>query len=615
MLYDVLVIGGGHAGVEAAYIAAKLGAKTILVTQKLKTIAMMPCNPSIGGPAKGVVVREVSALGGIMGEAADKSFLQTKILNTKKGPGVWAIRNQIDKVAYHNEIMKILKSQLSLDLEEGLVNKIIWKKTVPYITVITNKSEFKTKKLIITAGTYTSSKILQGRKKWSSGPNNLETSSSISNFLKMHQIELLRLKTGTPPRIISSSIKFNELKKQPGNNDFWTFGIDKKIAKINVPCYLTSTNNKTHDIIKEYLHTSFLYDPNYNIKGPSRCPSIEDKVMRFPDKKTHQVFIEPDNKDFSISYLQGLSTSLSIKAQDLFLKTVPGLENTKIKEYAYAIEYDAIQPTQLKATLELKKLANIYTAGQINGSSGYEEAAGQGIIAGINAALSILKKKPLIFSRDSSYIGMLIDDLIIKGVTQPYRLLTSMMTYRMYVRSDNAYLRMFDIACKYNLLNEKAKEWIELFFTKKKQLFKAFSTINRQNNPVFFQWLNKRINSEHQDLMKILKNQRITLQDVISELKELQKINLSKQEIEMIDISLKYDGYILREKNMMQKLVQKHSLTLPENLAYAKIPNISAAAIEILNKFRPQTLGQAQQLERVTISDIINIELYIKKRK
>ena len=610
--YDVIVIGGGHAGVEACNISAKLGVKTLLLTQNIKNIAFMPCNPSIGGPAKGVVVRELSALGGIMGDAADESFLQTKILNTKKGPGVWAIRNQIDKTKYHNQIIKKLQKLKNLSIFEDLVIGIHILKN-KLIQIKTKKEIFIAQKIIITTGTYNSSKLMVGLKKWKGAPNNQKTSTSISSFFKKNKITLIRLDTGTPPRVNMKKVNFLEMEKHLGNNNIWTLGIEKLISKINLPCYLTYTNKKTNEVVKNNLKTSLFFHENVKTVGPARCPSIETKIVKFFKQDKHPVFLEPDNSDYSIGYLQGLNTALAKDVQQKLINTIPGLRDTKILKEGYAIEYDAIQPTQLKLTLEFKNIPNVYCAGQINGSSGYEEAAGQGIVAGINAALSIKGMEPLILNRDDSYIGTLIDDMVMKGVTEPYRLLTSMMTYRMYVRSDNAYIRLNNIAKKYNLLSPKIQAKVNNFIEKEKKLINYLKKSNLNKNSPQFKFLNYIMNIEGRNLYQSLKDARVSLNEIIKNDNEFLKFHLSKQEVEMININIKYEGYIKKEEETIKRLNKKNSLKLSSNLNYALIPNLSDGAIIKLSQYKPQTIGQARKLEKVTISDIVNLEKYISK--
>ena len=473
MKYDCIVIGAGHAGCEAAHAVAEMGNKTLLITSNLKNIADMPCNPSIGGSAKGIVVREIDALGGIMGEVADKTKLQIKLLNTKKGPGVRSLRAQVDKEEYPKEMLKKLKKIKNLDIIEDMAIKIIIKDKEVKGVKTEKQNQIDTKKVILTTGTYLNSYTMIGHKKKKGGPHGERSSLYLSDYLKEEGIDFIRLKTGTPPRIDKSSIDFSKMKLEPGDNkELWFsnyynehYDVDKQI-----PCYLTFTNEETHTLIRNNLEESSLYGGLIHTKGPRYCPSIEDKIVKFSDKERHQLFIEPQSLNNNDYYLGGFSTTMPEKLQEKIVHTIKGLENAKITKYAYAIEYDVINPTDLKISLESKKIKGLYSAGQINGTSGYEEAAAQGLIAGINVSLSLQNKSPLVLKRSEAYIGVLLDDLITKGITEPYRLLTSRAEFRLYLRSDNASYRLAEIGKKVGLLSDEKYQIYRNKLTKVKEL-------------------------------------------------------------------------------------------------------------------------------------------------
>ena len=616
MNYEVIVVGGGHAGIEACLASARLNHKTLLVTGNINNIADMPCNPSIGGPAKGIVVREIDALGGEMAKNTDKSSLQMKMLNTKKGPAVRALRAQADKVIYKEEMLKTLSSQDNLDIKEGLVKELIIKDNKASGVVLESGEEISSKAVILTTGTYLKGAILVGDKKTAGGPHGEKASNYLSPFLKDLGFNILRLKTGTPPRIEKSSVDFSKMQEELGSSEDITFSYDNTTSlayKYQLPCYLIYTNELTHKIIKEHLNESSMYGGYVEGVGPRYCPSIEDKVVRFSDKERHQLFLEPESVYYDDLYLQGFSTSMPHYVQEQMVHSLSGLENAKILKYAYAIEYDAIDSRQIKPTLETKLIENLYTAGQINGTSGYEEAAGQGLIAGINASLKLEEKAPLILKRNESYIGVLIDDLVTKGVKDPYRLLTSRAEYRLLLRDDNADLRLREYGHKIGLIKD---DIYNNFLQKKKDIEELTNTLKetkitpkKEINDILIK-LNTSPLKDSITLYDLLKRPELSIEDLTN----FKELNYSKEVLKEVEINVKYEGYIKKSMEEAQKMLELEDKVIPEDINYQDIPNIASEAKEKLKNIRPITLGQASRISGVNPSDIAIISVYLKKR-
>ncbi len=589
MNYEVIVVGGGHAGIEACLSCARLKHKTLLVTGNIDNIADMPCNPSIGGPAKGIVVREIDALGGEMAKNTDKSSLQMKMLNTKKGPAVRALRAQADKVIYKKEMLKTLQNQDNLDIKEGLVKELIIKDNKVKGVILEDGEEITSKAVILTTGTYLKGTILVGDKKTAGGPHGEKASNYLSPFLKKLGFNILRLKTGTPPRIEKNSVDFSKMQKELGSSEDITFSYDNTTTlayKYQLPCYLIYTNDLTHKIIKDHLNESSMYGGYVEGVGPRYCPSIEDKVVRFSDKERHQLFLEPESIYYDDLYLQGFSTSMPHYVQEQMIHSLSGLENAKILKYAYAIEYDAIDSRQIKPSLETKLIENLYTAGQINGTSGYEEAAGQGLIAGINASLKIEGKDPLILKRNESYIGVLIDDLVTKGVKDPYRLLTSRAEYRLLLRDDNADLRLKEYGHKIGLI----KDDIYNNFLKKKNDIEKLTIVLKETKVT----PKKEINDILTNLSTSPLKDSITLYDLlkrpelsIEDLTSFKDLNYSKEVLNEVEINVKYEGYIKKSMEEAKKMLELEDKEIKEDINYQEIPNIASEAKEKLEKIRP----------------------------
>ena len=622
MEYDIIVVGGGHAGCEASLAAARLNNKTLLVTGNINNIADMPCNPSIGGPAKGIVVREIDALGGEMGKNADKGCIQMKMLNTKKGPAVQALRAQEDKHIYPQEMLKTLKSEKNLTIKEAMVEDLIVEDNKIKGIVLSNNEEIKAKAVILTTGTYLKADILNGKDRHPSGPHGEKRSNHLSDSLKDLGFTILRLKTGTPPRVDKDSIDYDKTKLEPGDNVVRTFSFDNNVfydVDNQTPCHLIYTNETTHKIINDHLLESSMYGGYVQGVGPRYCPSIEDKVVRFADKERHQLFLEPESniesdKEYGNTiYIQGFSTSMPFYVQDELVHSLPGLEKAKILKYAYAIEYDAIDSRQLKPSLETKIVENLFTAGQINGTSGYEEAAGQGIIAGINANQKLKGKDPLILKRNESYIGVLIDDLVTKGIKDPYRLLTSRAEYRLLLRNDNADSRLTEYGRQVGLIDDKR---YKLFKDKMNSieeltnLLKETRITPTKEIKEILKELNTSSLNEGINLYELLKRPELSIDD----LNRFTDINYPNDVKEEVEIIVKYEGYIKKANKEAEKMLSLESKGIPEDIDYDDVPNLASEAREKLNKIRPLSIGQASRISGVNPADISILMVYLRRK-
>ena len=617
MNYDIIVVGGGHAGCEASLASARLGNNTLLVTGNIKNIADMPCNPSIGGPAKGILVREIDALGGEMGINTDKSHIQIKMLNTKKGPAVQALRAQADKITYPKEMLKTIQNTSNLTVLEAIVDDLLVKDNKVYGIKLENGDEILGKMVILTTGTYLKAEVLVGDKRSSSGPHGEKPAKNLSENLKKYGITIQRLKTGTPQRIARDSINYDVLSIENGDSVLRTFSFDTEpLYKISdqLPCYLTYTNETTHQIIRDNLTKSSMYGGYVHGIGPRYCPSIEDKVVRFADKERHQLFLEPESKFYDDIYLQGFSTSMPHDIQDKMVHSLKGLEHAVIKKYAYAIEYDAIDPLDMKASLENKKLENLFTAGQINGTSGYEEAAAQGLIAGINANLKLKNRAPLILRRDEAYIGVLIDDLVTKGTKEPYRMLTSRAEYRLLLRHDNADIRLRSYGHDVGLIDDNRYA----LFCKK------LNDINELTNYLKEHKLTTKDNKLLEELHSVTLNDGISLYNVLKRpelsikmLIECGKVpNIYSDDVlEQVEITIKYEGYINKALKEAKKMKDLEDVLIDDNIDYNKIVNIASEARQKLNQIRPLSIGQASRISGVNPSDIAVLAVYLKKEK
>ena len=614
-MYDVIVVGGGHAGIEASHIAAKMGKKTLLITGNIKNIGDMPCNPSIGGTAKGIIVREVDALGGLMGRIADVSHIQIKMLNNSKGPAVRSLRAQADKVTYPKNMQEYLMKMPNLTIKESLVEDLIIENNIVKGIITENNEKIEGKTVVLTTGTYLCGNILVGSKNTPGGPHGERRSNYLSTKLKEYGLKIIRLKTGTPQRIKKDSIDFSVMSEEHGDSTYWTFsndfGPNYKIED-QKSCYLLYTNELTHQIIRENLSKSAMYGGYATGVGPRYCPSIEDKIVRFADKERHQLFLEPESLYYDDWYLQGFSTSMPEDVQEKMVHSLHGLENAVITKYAYAIEYDAIDPLQIKPTLENKVLENLFTAGQINGTSGYEEAAGQGIIAGINAVLKVDNKEPLILKRSDAYIGVLIDDLVTKGTIEPYRMLTSSAEFRLILRHDNADLRLRHYAHDIGTINEEQYNRLIDKEEKIKELTKYLqeNTLHLTEDVIkVFESNNINVPLTGLNYYDLLKRPEITMKFI----ENFIEINYLNEVKEQVEINAKYDGYIKKAYKEVEKLSRLEEKQIPEDIDYKKVTNLASEARQKLEKIRPKTIAQASRISGVNPVDISVLTIYLKK--
>lgn len=619
MDYDIIVVGGGHAGLEAAFASAHLGNKTLLISLNIKMMGNMPCNPSIGGSAKGIVVREIDALGGMMGIAADHHYLQMKMLNTGKGPGVQCLRSQQDKLDYPKYIQSLALSTKNLDVKEGMVTSLLIENNKISGVLLENNEKITSSAVILTTGTYMESHTFIGQEDNLAGPDGEKPSLGLSPFLRSIGIETYRLKTGTPPRIKKDSIDFSKAKLEPGTNGNLAFSYltDKFIPlEDQINCYLIYTTPETHNIIKKHLKESALYSGNIVGVGPRYCPSIESKIVNFADKERHQLFLEPESLHTDSIYLQGFSTSMPREVQVEMVHSLPGFENAIFLKYAYAIEYDAIKTSEYDATLEIKKWPNLFIAGQICGTSGYEEAAGLGLIAGINASRKLHHQEPLILRRDQSYIGVMIDDLVTKGTDEPYRLLSSRAEYRLLLRHDNADMRLTELGHQIGLVDENR---YQRFVFKKAKIENVINILNKT-------YLGKRKDIEsylcslgYGELKggilasELLKRQGVKLVELMKFIGELSNFSLSEAEIDEIETALKYEGYIAKQTKEALNMQKLDALKIPNDFDFLHMSGIRLEAREKLNQVKPLNIGQASRISGVNPSDIAVVILNVKK--